>query len=768
MVTGAAHGRGFRANLAGSATGLCLALWLAVPVVAGAPRIVRRAVVIGIQDYLHPVELPPGKKLPRRGWSDLDGPVNDAESIAELLRKRYLFDEVELLLDGQATRANMLTRIRSRLVTPVSPGDVSVLYFAGHGSQMRNSASKEDDQRDETLVPYDSIEGAMDIRDKEIRRLLNDMLDRQAVVTAIFDSCHAGSVSRGWPVAKERYALPDSRDAAELPPIEPGPVPESRGAVILTAALDTQAAVETTGDDGLSHGVFTTALLRAMRGLPVTGTAADLLRSVRVSLESSMRAQTPTISGTIQRQNAPLFGGGVADSGIRVAVGRAKQPGVVDVHGGVALGLAPGTELRAVTPVGSAVRLKIVEVDGLTRSRAVVSAGDSSAIEAGALFEVDQWTFSGVPIRVWWADDGPPLEMLGAITAQHLVDGLAARGVRLIDDPTEAAPRAVLRWWSGRWQLVASGSGTVTDLGKALDEATLAGLAASRTLFLSMPPPRELGAALRLGTGELSGVTHARDVASADYILQGRITNGGIAYAWTVPNRVRDELDSVAMPLHTAWQGIPADDGLTPAMRIRIAATSLEDHAVALNRVRMWRELQSPAGAPRLPYCFALQNTATGTFVDRGTVRGGESYVPVLLSSGDRPAPAIEPQWVYVFGIMPDGRGRLIYPPPGEGAVENRVPRAGAAAYADVIALGGPIDIGKPYGIDTYYLLTSADRIDDPDEIFNFEGVRSGTPEPANPLAALLQKAAGSRSDARGQVPTTWTIERLSIRSSER
>ncbi|MEA2491887.1 MAG: hypothetical protein QOH21_3679 [Acidobacteriota bacterium] len=767
MTTGGVpHRKRFSANFVGRAMGLCLAFWLAGPVVSAVPRVVRRALVIGIQDYLRPVELPAGKKRPRRGWSDLDGPVNDAESIAEVLRKRYLFDEVETLLDAQATRANILARVRARLVTPVSPGDVSVLYFAGHGSQMRNSASTEDDHRDETIVPYDSIEGAMDIRDKEIRRLLNDMLDRKAVVTAMFDSCHAGSISRGWPLAKERYALPDPRDAAELPPFDPGPVPESRGAVVVTAALDTQAAVETTGDDGLPHGVFTTALLRSMRNLPVNTTPADLLRSVRVSLESSMRAQLPTISGTIQRQNAPLFGGGVADSGVRVAVARGRQAGIIDVHGGVALGLAPGTELRSAKSGGGSVRLKIVEVEGLTRSRAVVTAGDPATIDAGTLFEVDQWTFSGVPLRVWWAADAPPLAALTDLAA-HLPDALAARGVRVIGDPTEEAPEAVLRWWTGTWQLVASGSGAVTDLGTTLDGEALARLVGSRALFLSIPPPRELGAALRLGAGELSGVTRVTDVASADYILQGRITDGRIAYAWTVPNRIKSELDAVAMPLRTAWQSIPTDEGLAPAMRIRIAATSLEDHAVALNRVRMWRELQSPPGAPRLPYCFALQNTDTGTFVDRGTIRGGESYVPVVMSSGDQPAAAVEPQWVYVFGIMADGKGRLIYPPRGEGAIENRVPAAGAAAYADVVPLGGPIDIGGPYGIDTYYLLTSADRIDDPDEVFNFEGIRSGKPEPANPLAALLKKAVGSRSDARGEVPTTWTIERLSIRSSE-
>src|SRR6185295_4967128 len=105
--------------------------------------------------------------------------------------------DVLVLTDADATRDAILKAIDTQLVAPSGQGDVAFFYFAGHGSRVRNTLSAESDKLDESIVPADIAKGIRDIRDKELRRVFNSVLDRGATLVAVFDSCHSGSVSRG-------------------------------------------------------------------------------------------------------------------------------------------------------------------------------------------------------------------------------------------------------------------------------------------------------------------------------------------------------------------------------------------------------------------------------------------------------------------------------------------------------------------------------------------------------------------------------------------
>ena len=88
--------------------------------------------------------------------------------------------------------------------------------YAGHGSQVANSKSSEPDKKDETIVPSDACKGTPDIRDKEIKKIFNEVLDRGVVLTLVFDCCHSGSIARGMPrPEKTRFLEPDPRDVAD-------------------------------------------------------------------------------------------------------------------------------------------------------------------------------------------------------------------------------------------------------------------------------------------------------------------------------------------------------------------------------------------------------------------------------------------------------------------------------------------------------------------------------------------------------------------------
>src|SRR6185369_10186778 len=167
----------------------------------------RRAVLVGINDYSASHTTAGARDL-----SNLNGAVNDVLLLKEMLVVLYGFErrDVVTLTDQEATRTAILGAIDRHLAAPASAGDVLLFYFAGHGSQAPNSLSDEADKLDETIVPADSIKGADDIRDKELRRRFNRILDRGARLTVILDDCHSGSGARGLPTGiRPRGIRPD-------------------------------------------------------------------------------------------------------------------------------------------------------------------------------------------------------------------------------------------------------------------------------------------------------------------------------------------------------------------------------------------------------------------------------------------------------------------------------------------------------------------------------------------------------------------------------
>ena len=80
------------------------------------------AVVIGLSSYMHlPDEV------------ELDYARSDAAKVADALKDNARFNHVYLLGDGEASRANILETLRTKVAQVVGPDDVFILYFVGHG-----------------------------------------------------------------------------------------------------------------------------------------------------------------------------------------------------------------------------------------------------------------------------------------------------------------------------------------------------------------------------------------------------------------------------------------------------------------------------------------------------------------------------------------------------------------------------------------------------------------------------------------------------------
>ncbi|MET0517066.1 MAG: caspase family protein [Nitrospiraceae bacterium] len=161
----------------------------------------KRAVLIGINRYQVP-------------GSDLRGCVNDVNNLQKVLTQYHGFagKDITVLTDLKATKKAMEAAIQ-KLVAGTKKGDVLLLHYSGHGSNVPDDDGDEADKRDEILCPTD-LDWKNPLRDDWLRKTF-DKLKAGVSLTVIMDCCHSGTNTRAIqppdvPI-KERY-LPSPWD----------------------------------------------------------------------------------------------------------------------------------------------------------------------------------------------------------------------------------------------------------------------------------------------------------------------------------------------------------------------------------------------------------------------------------------------------------------------------------------------------------------------------------------------------------------------------
>ncbi|EJD51108.1 peptidase C14 [Auricularia subglabra TFB-10046 SS5] len=125
----------------------------------------------------------------------------DVKRVQNLIMTKYRYpaSSITLLLDDgvhkSPTRANMIDEMK-KLVQDAKTGDRLFFHFSGHGSQVEDIDHDEDDGFDEAIWPVDFVEHDEDtyIIDDELRRIMVDHLPPGCYLTALFDSCHSGTI----------------------------------------------------------------------------------------------------------------------------------------------------------------------------------------------------------------------------------------------------------------------------------------------------------------------------------------------------------------------------------------------------------------------------------------------------------------------------------------------------------------------------------------------------------------------------------------------
>ncbi len=749
---------------------LFLCMWATASLVCPqADAATRRALLIGINSY----SAGPGSSAGAGGrgvWTDLNGAVNDIHTLKEILMANYGFprQNIQVLTDKQATRDAILSAYRRSLIDPVQPGDVCVFYYAGHGSQVRNSRTDEPDGKDETIVPADSSQGKWDIRDKELSRLFNDTLDRRANLTVLFDSCHSGSIARGDTPGLARWLPGDNRDIAaiignEKPDPRGAPEQRKNGALILSAAQDYQLAYEATDARGQPHGSFSLALQRALIAGPGQS-AASIYKRVRGLMQAEGLRQDPVLAGPVERFSQPLFGldGGEHSGETTVAVLRVKSK-EIELEGGAAIGLHEDCELVKVGE--ESVRVRISSLSGLNGAKAQIVKGRSSDIQKGDLFKLDKWTAPDeAHLRVFIPDSMTFAEITA--TAGAMKSLKSQSGILWVDKPTEHKPTHEMHWDGRNWQLDTPGGKTV-KLGKSprpdeVADAIRKSSSGSARFFLNLPPAPALRDTLLANLDARSTIRVANKRSDAHYILMGRSFEGLPEYAWVLPASTVPGARTDTLPARGDWIQVSSQ-----TRTAENAGMNLWNHALSLGRIRAWITLNAPPDGGRFPYQLKLRNLATGRYLDSGSLHESESFQLMLVKDPNNRRRMIEKRFVYVFVLDSFGNSYLMFPALGQGNVENTLPYSTASGSTpEEIPLGDPIQIGPPFGIDTYVLLTSKEMIPNPDLVLHAQGVRTrGGGADSGALGSLLQGIGGSTRGVRKSTPVNWGIERLTFES---
>jgi len=131
--------------------------------------------------------------------AELKGCINDVKNVSALVCQRYNFQNCLYLTDEQTdpnkkpTYNNIIEGMKW-LVQGAKSGDSLFFHYSGHGGTARdNSDTDETDGFDETILPLD-YQSAGQIVDDVIYENLVQPLPQGCRLTAVFDSCHSGTV----------------------------------------------------------------------------------------------------------------------------------------------------------------------------------------------------------------------------------------------------------------------------------------------------------------------------------------------------------------------------------------------------------------------------------------------------------------------------------------------------------------------------------------------------------------------------------------------
>ena len=331
--------------------------------------------------------------------NDLDGAVNDAEDVAQALR-RLGADQVISLSNGEATKDRIVASW-SELVGKAKAGDTIVFSYAGHGSQEPEPPGRHDeaDGRNENFL----LGGYQTSGPKTRERIVDDEMfewmkqadDKGVKVVLVADSCHSGGMERSASASGVKFrkgnfpALTDDR-------LTPAPEEFAKltetdfNSVTFVGAVAEDKLVPEVTVDGKKRGALSWAFSRALEG------RADKDGDGEVSELELLSYIVPAVHALVESQQTP-----------QVLPLRARSVPLVTLR-------EAGTPQAAAPADDDALKLKLAVVGG----------------DAGAVASLPFVTIVADKAQadLVWSADGKVEHVVGGVVAEN-VDGESIKGV---------------------------------------------------------------------------------------------------------------------------------------------------------------------------------------------------------------------------------------------------------------------------------------------------------------------------------------------------
>lgn len=265
----------------------------------------KQALLIGINRY-------------RISGADLRGCVNDVKNLEQALITYYGFSAqgITCLTDLQATKKAIQSSV-GKLITNAKVGDVLLLHYSGHGSNIPDDNGDEADLRDEILCPTD-LDWMDSLRDDWLRKML-DKVRSGVSLTVIVDCCHSGTMTRAVTLpddpVKERFlpcpldimAVESGRKLRGTLRGQLGKAPrESKRKsdivhadtqeLMITACRDTQTSADARIGDTY-NGALTYYLVESIKEAKGNLTYRELLQQTTTKLKKNDFDQVPQLEG---------------------------------------------------------------------------------------------------------------------------------------------------------------------------------------------------------------------------------------------------------------------------------------------------------------------------------------------------------------------------------------------------------------------------------------------------------------------------------------
>ncbi|MBD2774378.1 caspase family protein [Iningainema sp. BLCCT55] len=304
------------------------------------------ALLIGIDCYL-PNTLPDGSS-----YKSLGGCVRDINHVESFLRTKLQVPQAHILkltashTDGimpleppeqLPTYDNIVAKFK-QLTDLAQPQDEVYIHYSGHGGRSVTSYPelKGSYGVDESLVPTDiGNSEARYLRDLELAKLLQNMVDKGLVVTLVLDSCHSGGATRERvndsnirglanniidttprptdslvasteELIQNWQKLTQGQQNTRNVTAASGWLPEPKGYVLLAACRDNELAREYPFNGRESNGALTYWLLDSLEKLGTDSSLKVLHDRILAKVNSQFQQQTPMLQGESDRL---IFGG---------------------------------------------------------------------------------------------------------------------------------------------------------------------------------------------------------------------------------------------------------------------------------------------------------------------------------------------------------------------------------------------------------------------------------------------------------------------------